>query len=192
MYFLHPSRHHRAVNKQPVDFPAFHQYFGNNDGHPVSIHIEGQVHRVGTRGMGRDVLPDLVLDTCGKRGKRKSTLIGDVRHGSARSTGMGDYSNPVSLEGWLGGGRPAMGVKVFDRMDPDDAGLFEDPLIQKIRSGHGARVAQASLGPGGRSADILGEDRFMRGNFAGRFDEPMAIADCLDVKDDRPALFVLT
>ena len=110
--------------------------------------------------------------------------------GRPRPSGVGDHGEPVAAQPRLGGVDPAVGVKVFDGMATDDPGLPEDAFVENIGAGQGAGVAEARPGAGGRSAHVLGEDRLQRRDPPGGFDEPPAVADPLDVKDDRLRLFV--
>ncbi len=169
------------MEDETVRLAAFHDELGDGDGQELHIQMEGEIHRIGASGMGRDQRADLRLQGVGEAGNRHAAQVGVMGDGRSRSSGVGDHGEPVATQPRLGGVDPAVGVKVFDGMATDDSGLPEDAFIENVGAGQGAGVAEARPGAGRRSAHVLGEDRFQRRDPPRGFDEPPAVADPFDV-----------
>ena len=189
--FSHETGHHCTMQNQAVHFPAFHDHFGDDRRKNLHVQIKSQINGVGAGSMRRDQGTDPALQFFRIAGDLKTAQINIVRDGGAGTAGIGDDAYPFALQGRLRGECPAVAVEVFDGMDTDDPGLFENAFIEEIRTGHGAGVTHAGAGTGAGTTDVLSQDGFMGRDFLGGFDKTAAITDAFNIQDNGLRMLVL-
>ena len=149
--------------------------------------VDGVVDEGGVR-QGPAQLPGQFL---AQRGHGQPGLFHRVRGNRARAAGVGDDQHPVALGGRLQGqgrGRVEQGV---EGVGAADAGPLESRAVGRVFADEHAGVVGRGPGAGGGGAGLEDDHRLAAAGRLGRLDEPVAIADVLQVADDHPGVLVL-
>ncbi len=137
-----------------IDLAAFHHHLRQGEREFVHAQVKRHIDGIGRRGVRLDMFSDFVLQSVGEAGHFQTDRIAGIGNGCGGPAGIGHDADSFAAHRRLCGQRPAVIVKIFNGVDPDDAGLLENTVIEEIRTGHGAGVTQPRARAGGGTAHV--------------------------------------